>query len=405
MTDTQVLRAGQESLRRYCTACGAPSEVSARFCGGCGLALDETSPTAGAAASSPAAEVGPPAPVARRRRSWLMPAGIGLAVVLVGAGAAGVVLMNQPHPEDAVLAEAAVAAEGLLEDMQAAQVTADLRAVAEDVDAAAEPVTDVLVTLNPADGSAQALAGMDEVFSALTGLAGIDADTLEVWPQVRDDLDTALDALPGEVEGMDPVTDAGAQAIEATDLLMADAEQTLADWQASVEAAEAASQDNAAAAEALTEYDNAVQGQLRTYNSLRNDTSSFVDLVESPDSYVTWEQGYDAMSAGAQARREVRDALNAIPVPDGVAAEHARLVAMVEDAAAAMDAGYSGLSEADACWFNDCYYADTSGWQTFRQESARITGEFAAADSAWQSALAGLRAPLGDVTATEKPVV
>ena len=312
--------------------------------------------------------------------------------------------MNQHHPEDAVLAEATVAAQGLLEDMQAAQLTADLRAVAEDVDGVAEPVADVLVTLNPADGTAQALAGLDEVFSALTGLAGIDADTLDVWPQLRDDLDTALDALPGEVEGMEPVADIGAAAIEATDILIADAEQTLADWQASVEAAEAASQDNAAAAAGLTEYDNAVQGQLRTYNSLRNDTSNFVDLAGDPDAFVTYDQGRTALSEGAAARREVRSALTALTVPAGIEAEHARLVAMVEDAAAAMDAAVSAIDDADYC-VSSCYVFETDAWETFRNESSRITGEFAAAETALQSKLAELRAPLGEVTATDKPIV
>lgn len=404
MTDTHLLPTRDESLRRYCTACGSPSEVSARFCGRCGLALDEPIASDDLGAWPPAPEASPTSPAGRARRAWLVPAGIGLSVVLAGAGAAAFVAMNQPGPENAVLAEATATAETLLDDVQQAQLTADLRVVAADADSAAEPVTDTLTSLDPAGATAQALASVDDLLSALTGLARIDSDTLDTWPQVRDDLDTALDALPSEVDGMDTLADTGADAIEATDTLIADAEQTLADWQASVEAAEAASQDNAAAAAGLTEYDNAVQGQLRTYNSLRNDTSNFVDLAGDPDAFVTYDQGRTALSEGAAARREVRSALTALTVPAGIEAEHARLVAMVEDAAAAMDAAVSAIDDADYC-VSSCYVFETDAWETFRNESSRITGEFAAAETALQSKLAELRAPLGEVTATDKPIV
>ena len=401
MTDTPPIQAPQDSLRRYCTACGSPSEVSARYCGRCGLALDQERPTPETATSAASSDDGQPSKDSGRR-AWAILAVIGLAVTLVGAGAAAAVLANQPGPEDAALGEALESAEVLLADVQDAQVTADLRTVADAADSASEPVTDVLAGLDPASDTAQALAGLDEVFTALAGLGGIDADTLNVWAEVRADLDTALDELPTQVDGVLPLTNVGADAIAAADTLIADAEQTLANWEASVDAAERATQENAAAVLELDTYEDAVLGQLRTYNSLRNDTSDFVALVESPDSYVTWSQAYDAMSTGAMARREVRDALNAMAVPDGIQAEHTRLVSMVEDAAAAMDAGYSGLSEADACWYDDCYYADTPGWQTFRQESARITGEFAAADTAWQTGMASLRADASPVTAARK---
>lgn len=403
MTDTHALPTQDGSLRRYCTACGSPSEVSARFCGQCGLTLDEsTRPDGAEVHASRDVEVDSSRP---RRRHLLIGAGIALVVVLAVGGMAAVALMNQPGAEEAVLAEAAGSAEDLLGDMAAADLVADLGAVAADADDANEPVTDMVSTLDPASDTAQALTGLDELFTALSALSDIDGDTLDAWPQVRGDIETALDDLPADAAGTEALADVGEEALEATDTLIAEAEQALADWEASVAAAEQVSEQNAAASEELSTYEDAVAGQLRIYNSLRNDTADFVALVESPGSYVTWGQGYDAMSSGATARREVRDALNAIAIPDGMQAEHARLVGMVEDATAAMDAGYSGLSQADACFYGDCYYADTQGWREFQNESSRITGEFAAAKTTWETQLASQRAALIDVTAIDKPIV
>jgi hypothetical protein len=388
-------------LTRYCTSCGAGVEVAARFCGACGHPVDTTTalPAAEAVSGASATTHG------HGSRRWWLAGGIGLATLLTGAGVAATVVLTQPHPEDAVLVESSAQTVPVLEQMAAAETTAELRETAEAAETTAAPVVEILPTLNPTDPTALALASLEEVLVAVSALEVIDGDSLGEWPAISRDLDAAIDSLPGDDPAVDDVEPAGRDAIEAVDALVADAEQTLADWEASVAVAEKTTADNAAVVQELDTYEDAVLGQLRTYNSLRNDTSDFVDLVESPQSYVTWEQGYQAMSSGAEARREVRDALNAIAIPDGIQAEHARLVAMVEDAAAAMDAGYSGLSEADACWFGECYYNETPGWRQFQQESARITGEFAAAETAWQSTLAGLRAPLSDVTAPEKPVV
>lgn len=326
-------------------------------------------------------------------------------MLLAGAGVAAALVLTQPHPEDALLVDSSAQTVEVLEQMAAAETSAELRETAAAAETAAEPVVEILPTLNPANSTTLALASLEEVLGAVTALEVLDGDTLAEWPAIARGLDGALDGLPADAPALDAVEPAGRDAIEAVDTLVADAEQTLADWQAAVAVAEKATTDNAAATQKLGTYEDAVLGQLRTYNSLRDDTATFTERVRDPQAFVTWDQAYEAMSSGAQARREVRDALNAIPVPDGMQAVHARLVDMVEDAAAAMDAGYSGLSEADACWFGDCYYADTAGWRDFQNESSRITGEFAAAETTWLSTLAGLRAPLGDVTGPEKPVV
>ncbi len=43
---------------------------------------------------------------------------------------------------------------------------------------------------------------------------------------------------------------------------------------------------------ALTEYAGAVRAQLRTYSTLRGDAQDFLDRVESPDVFVTYEEVY-----------------------------------------------------------------------------------------------------------------
>ena len=403
---TQQVRQGERTgtLSRFCTSCGERVEVAARFCGGCGHPVDATD-TQPVVAVGAAAEVDVPAQAPRRsRRGWWLAGGTGLAVVLAGAGVAAALVLTQPHPEDAVLVDSAAETVDVLEQMEAAQTTADLRETAAAADTAANPVTEILPTLNPADPTAQALASLEEVLGAVAALEVIDGDTLAEWPAASRGLDAALDGLPGDEPAVEAVEPAGRDAIEAVNALVGGAEQALADWQAAVEVAEKATADNAAAVQALTDYENAVEGQLRTYASLRTDTANFIDLAGDRDSYVTFDQGRAALSEGAAARREVRSALTALAVPAGMEAEHARLVAMVEDAAAAMDAGVSAIDDADFC-VSSCYVFETTAWQTFLDESSRISGEFAAAETAWQNRIAALKAPLGDVTAPDKPVV
>jgi hypothetical protein len=387
-------------LTRYCTSCGAGVEVAARFCGACGHPVDTTTalPAAEAVSGASATTHG------HGSRRWWLAGGIGLAVLLTGAGVAATVVLTEPHPEDAVLVESSALTVEVLEQMAAAETTAELRETAEAAETAAAPVVEIVPTLNPTDPTTLALASLEEVLVAVSALEVVDGDTLGEWPAISRDLDAALDTVPGDDPAVDGVEPAGRDAIEAVDALVAGAEQTLADWEASVAVAEESTADNAAAVQELDTYEDAVLGQLRTYNSLRNDTASFVELAGDPDAFVTYEQGRDALSEGAAARREVRSALTALAVPTGIQAEHGRLVAMVEDAAAAMDAAVTAIDDADYC-VSSCYVFETDAWQTFRNESARITGEFAAAETTWQSTLAGLRAPLGDVTAPEKPVV
>jgi hypothetical protein len=396
----QVVQEQTKALTRFCTSCGEGVEVAARFCGACGHPMD-------AAATTQAAVPAPEVPVAgdgRDRRRWWLAGGIGLAVLVAGAGVAAAVVLTQPHPEDAVLVDSSAQTVEVLEQMAAAETTADLRDTADAAASAADPVTEILPTLDPTDPTAVALASLEDVLESVSALEVIDSDTLGEWMAIGRDLDDALDGLPNDepvVQGVEP---AGRDAIETVDALVADGEQTLADWQAAVAAAEEATTDNAAALEELDTYEDAVLGQLRTYESLRNDTAEFVELAGDRDAYVTFDQGRAALSEGATARREVRSALTAMAVPGGMEAAHGRLVAMVEDAAAAMDAAVSAIDDADYC-VSSCYVFRTAAWATFESESSRISGEFAAAETAWQSTLAGLRAPLGDVTAPDKPIV
>lgn len=400
-----VGQAQSATLTRFCTACGKDVEVADRFCGACGHALDEidTSSIPPTQSEEIAGEWAEP-PSSGRSRWPLVAGGVGLAVLLSGAGVAATIIATQPHPEDDVLAESAADTVALLETMASAETTADLRESAEDAEVLAEPVVEILPTLDPSNETAQSLSALSEVLAGIEALDGVDGQSLDEWSEINQDLESALDLIPTDDPALEQVAVVGWEAVDAVDTLVTEAEATIAAWEADVAEAEAASAENAAAVTELTDYENAVKGQLSTYASLRNDTASFVELAGDPDGFVTYEQGRQALSEGASARREVRSALTTLVVPAGMEAEHGRLVAMVEDAAAAMDAGVSAIDDADYC-VTSCYVFGTEAWQTFEDESSRISGEFGSAQSAWETRIAELRGALGEVPAPPMPVV
>jgi hypothetical protein len=87
-----------------------------------------------------------------------------------------------------------------------------------------------------------------------------------------------------------------------------------------------------------------------------------------------------------------------------VTSRHAALVAVVDDAIAAVSAAYQGTFDADFCTYT-CYYKDSPGWQLFTSESGRITDEYAAAVGAWRRAVSAADRAVRNRTLPERPVV
>lgn len=118
--------------------------------------------------------------------------------------------------------------------------------------------------------------------------------------------------------------------------MVARAEEKLAEWEASYNAAV---EDRAEDLDALASYADSMRAELETYDGLRAETSDFVDRIDT----VTYQEAYSELSEGAQDRFEVWDAMTALEVPGEVRSAHDGLAEIVDDAVNAMYAAYDGV--------------------------------------------------------------
>lgn len=338
------------------------------------------------------------------RKKQLILTAVGVVTVLALIGAGGFYYLNRgPSPSELALQTAATSSEDMLIDLQAATTTADIRAAVEPAAESAEAVS-AAIAADPSDSAAkQALLAQESLLLAMASLVNLNADTLATWAETEATMVAALDELAA-AEGL-PVAELdenGAPAVRTVSEVVADGQAAMTAWQAQVAQVQAQTAANQAAVAALDAYIPAVQGVLGRYASLRNQTGSFTARVRNGG--VTYAQAYQAMSNGASARRALRSELASMTVPEGLAAEHNRLVAMIQSAAEAMDAGYNGIEDSDYC-YTTCDYDETSGWRQFQSESDRITGEFGDAEAAWTAKADQIRANAGEVAAPPKPEV
>lgn len=285
----------------------------------------------------------------------------------------------------------------LFTDMGDAAATVDLRQVAARAVDTRVGIDAALEGFPEGSDEAERLAQHRAAYDALAGLAGVDADHLAAWAQVRGDLTTAIGVFRD-----DEVLRGSAQAAaNAVDALIRSAQNELRDWRGRYDEAVATRRAEIAA---ISIYRSAMDQRLDRYGDLRGDLSNFIDRVEYPDNSVSYDEGYQVLSDAQFQRQLVRDEMVGLAVPSGVADVHNRIVAVLEDAISATGAAYEGTLDAEYCT-STCYYADTPGWQRFRSESSRITEEFDAAVGAWTSAVDGVAASAALRVLPERPVV
>lgn len=285
----------------------------------------------------------------------------------------------------------------LLAELAAAKRTADVRTIAE-------------TAVREADARRAALEGMPEdsewadqlgafvgVYGAVERLSILDGETLRQWSGLRQQLTAAVAAV--ETDSL--VVSRGRAAVESLDGLVSKARTRISDWRAEYDTAVA---QKGAETTALNEYGSAMEAQLRAYSSLRSDLSDWIERVERPGSYVTYDEAYSVLSQAQWDRQLVRDAMNGLSVPETVQSSHAALVGVVEDAIAAMQAAYDGATDSDFC-VTSCYYADTPGWQRFSSESGRITEDYGVAVENWRTAIKSAEAGVAARTLPRMPRV
>lgn len=284
----------------------------------------------------------------------------------------------------------------LVDSLAAAPRTSAIRDVAEEAALQGEAVQVSSAALDADSTQGKALASYAAAYQGLEALTVLDADHLASWAGLRAPLATALSTAAGSDGAM-----SGRAALTNVDTVVRRGEDALKAWKGRYDNAVSAKRDDL---RRLKDYRFKMDGQLKTYSSLRGELSNWIDRVEDPTNFVSYEEGYRVLSQASSDRYTVRDTMNRLDKPGEVVEAHQALLAVIGSGITAVDAAYSGLADAEYCE-TVCYYKDSADWQTFRSESARITAAYAAAVSAWQGRMSSIESSISNRQLPEKPEV
>jgi hypothetical protein len=304
----------------------------------------------------------------------------------------------------ALVDDAAARSARLLETLQKANATADLREVG-DAAAPHQAAVAAAAKVSPEGDAEQVLSGYAAGLAALAELSRIDAERTGTWSSTRVKLAQAFgQAVAAGATGGASVGVVLDTSLASADRVVAAADAAIADWKAKTGAA---IDDRQADSEALEEYASYFRSQAKTYEQLRIDLSTFTDRVEDPNADVSYFEAYEFLSQAAQDRRFVRDAMVAMDVPAGVRSPHEETVAAIDRAISAVQSAYDGLEQSEDCfYYDDCpYYRDTPGWRHFQAESAAIGEQYASALERWEAATAGEKAVIANRALPPEPQV
>jgi hypothetical protein len=403
---------GRTAVARYCASCGAPAGHGAAYCASCGTALvAEPQPRQ--------VVVARPSPAADRRRVDRRTLLVAAALLVVVALIAALVLLRGGSDGPAFDHERAVADAG-----RAVVVTADAIGEAETVAAltaaakdAGEQAEDLDAPLADADrigddGDRRAtrltLGASQAVLAGYAALADLAPERLDDWPALRADLSDAggeLIAADRELRAEDlrglgaGVLDSTAETVDNVNELIEGAQAELRDWRAEADRINA---ERTLQLAALGGYEQAFRGHDARYVELRGDLQDFVDRVDADG--VSFGEAYSTLSQATAQREEIRNALRALTPPPALAASHAGVVDVLDEAIDAMRSASEGVRQYEYSW-DYWYYKDTPGWQTFMAASSGITGAHDTAFRAWEGAVAAERSRVEAIAPPAAPAV
>ena len=325
----------------------------------------------------------PPKPTPTERRAMTIGAVV-LAVIVAVAGAVTWWFLAQPAAVDLAAAEAVTTQ--IFVDLDGAETTVDVRAVA----ATAASEADQLRAALAADGIDQdtrtAATAQLRVWEQVAALQSLTGDSLDQWSATQPGLALALTDLTGYVPAT--LTEQGKVVLASIDELVAQAQVTMAAWTAQRDAAAATQQQNMSLAAAADSYRGTVSAQLTLYESLRLQTTAQVKALYDPAiEEETWPL-VNQLRAGETDRQSILAALGATAVPSGLEAEHNRILTVIQDSIVAMRAAQRAVDEAQTARYMQYdgvgdlppfLITAAPSWQAFATGSAKIDKEFPAA--------------------------
>ena len=284
----------------------------------------------------------------------------------------------------------------LVGDLAAAPRTASIREVAEAAGLESDAVRVSAAALDEGSTEGKALASYAAAYQELGALAVLDADNLDAWAAIRGPLSASLSAVAGPDDSA-----SGRTAVANVDTVVRRGEDALKGWKGRYDAAVSDKKDDLSR---LKDYRVKMDGQLRTYSSLRGELSNWIDRVEDPSAYITYDEAYTVLGQASSDRYTVRDTMNKLDKPGEVVPAHQSLLAVIGSGIAAVDAAFQAFSDAQYCE-TVCYYRDSSGWARFRSESTRITAAYAAAVDSWQGRVTSIESSISSRKLPDRPEV
>lgn len=286
---------------------------------------------------------------------------------------------------------------GLLRRLSSTGMTAGIRDAAEQAAHGPRSIENALADVAASSRDAEQLHAFSDVYAAVTALNVVDADHLSDWGSLRASLVSAL----GVADGGRAMRAAGRAAVANVNRLVEHATARLNDWKTRYDAAVKAQADDLVA---LEDYRVGMAAQMGAYSALGNGLSAWIKHVEDPAAQVTDTEAYGVLSQAQSDRQAIHDAMNALTVPDSVRVAHDRLVGVVDDAIAAVQAAAAGTSDTATC-VTDCLYVDTPAWKGLPAAWDRVTNAYQAAYDSWQAAVRAARADIAKRTLPTQPQV
>lgn len=254
-----------------------------------------------------------------------------------------------------------------------------------------------------ADAQVRVLATMGQA-------ADLRPEDLARWKAIRERVSgeaAKLDAVTrAPVTGSEPVRTPDASPIVLTALtdvssVVRSAQRRLRSWKRKYDAARTARRGDL---RALDGYAESMKSLLARYDDMRSEMDDFIRRID--DGGVTFADAYDFLGTAASARESIRKGIQALDAPTSVAAAHNRIEQVIVTAADAVNDAYEGTIDYELDDEGEhSSYRDTPGWREFSRHSSEISGEYAAARTAWTSEVAAQRKRIADRKLPEAPDV
>jgi len=379
------------------------------------LVVDLTEETAGdpAPSSPPSSVFTPPAqPEVEAQRTKRAPTGLlspaalmGVGVVVVLAVVAAVVLLwpdGGPGVDvNAELVAGADTAEESLTTFSQAELLEDLSAAAVQAETAAATYDARVETLaevgdEEVRAAAVDLLAAEQALVAAYGATFAEYTTRDLrrWDRRQEVLERRLDQVEEAQAALvslqqDDLTaridvDRLADQLTTLDRLLDDKLETFQEW---VQERNAALGSQAAASFGLQGYAAPMRGLIDQYEGLREELGDWTAELDRRIVFVS--EALTVLSNATTARRSIGNEMRTLQPPPALAAAHASIVGILDEAASALESAYEGI----IVYVNDPFYAytdvrQTPGWTTFQVASDRISASLDSAITTWESARA-----------------